>query len=780
MNGLEPAILDFLVRSALAEPGERPSVERLSGGVSSDIWVVHTRTGRAFCVKRALPRLRVEAEWLADPKRNATEVLWLSRVAQLDPEAAPRVLANDPSLGVFAMEYLPPSDYEPWKTRLARGDVHTETAASVGRQLASIHSAFARASSSASDFDTGDEFRSLRLEPYLIATARVHRDLAPILESLAARTASTNRTVVHGDVSPKNIMVGPRGPVFLDAECAWFGDPAFDLAFCLNHLLLKTLWIPASAERLYESFDALADAYLRGVDWEPARDVDRRAARLLPALMLARIDGKSPVEYLTDERDKDRVRHKARAMLMDAPDTVVNLRAEWVAGGKSGGSTGPALQRGQWSGGGVLIDQVIGRRVWDSRGRPTVEAEIVLRNGARGRAIAPAGASTGANEATDLRDGGTAFGGLGVDRAVGNVSNEIAGALRGMPVIDQGAIDRRLLELDGTPRKTRMGGNAMVAVSMAALHAAAAAVGQPLWRHLADGGTPRVPMPMVQIFGGGAHASRRIDVQDFLVVPIGAATFGHAMELTSAVYDAAGRIMAERGTLHGVADEGGWWPDFRSNREALDTLVKAIERAQLSPGADVAIAIDVAASQLRQGNRYRLSAEGRELASDELVDLVLEWCREYPVISVEDPLAEDDDAGMRAFMARAGDRLQVIGDDYLVTSAARIEAAARARACNAVLLKPNQAGTITETAAALSAARSAGWTTVVSARSGETEDVTIAHLAIGWGVGQLKVGSFARGERTAKWNEVLRIEEALAGAAPFGEPRLRRPANHRG
>jgi len=274
-----------------------------------------------------------------------------------------------------------------------------------------------------------------------------------------------------------------------------------------------------------------------------------------------------------------------------------------------------------------------------------------------------------------------------------------------------------------------------------------------------------------------AATAAALDEREFVAgwpieAPAGAEVFD--LPLTAEVYAAAGRIMADRGTLHGVADEGGWWPDFSSTVQALDTLVKAIERAGLKPGIDAAIAIDVAASQLRHGTRYRFAAEGRELTSRELVDAVLQWCRQYPIISVEDPLAEDDGDGMRLFTGRAGDRLQVIGDDYLVTSAARIAAAAQSRACNAVLLKPNQAGTVTETAAALAAARAAGWNTIISARSGETEDVTIVHLAVGWGVGQLKVGSFARGERTAKWNEALRIEEALAGTAPFGEPRLRR------
>jgi enolase len=400
-----------------------------------------------------------------------------------------------------------------------------------------------------------------------------------------------------------------------------------------------------------------------------------------------------------------------------------------------------------------------------------VEAEVVLSNGARGLAIAPAGASRGTNEAVDLRDGGARFDGLGVECAVRNVSGEIAGALRGMPATDQEAIDRRLVELDGTPQKARLGGNAIVAVSMAALHAAAAAAGEPLWRYVAAGRSPTLPMPMIQIFGGGAHAGRRIDLQDFLIVPIGAASFDQAMAMTAEVYAAAGRLMAARGALHGVADEGGWWPDFSSTSQALDTLVAAIDRAGLRPGIDAAIAIDVAASQLRSGSGYRFAAEGRERTTEEVVDMLLQWCREYPIVSIEDPLAEHDDEGMRSFTARAGG-LQVIGDDYLVTSAARVASAARSGACNAVLLKPNQAGTVTETAAALEAARAAGWNTIISARSGETEDVTIVHLAVGWAVGQLKVGSFARGERTAKWNEALRIEEALAGRAPFGEPRL--------
>jgi enolase len=756
----------FLERAGLVPPGEVARFEPLAGGVSSDIWLVRAGPSE-FCVKQALGQLRVKAEWRANVSRNATEVRWLTQVAALDTDLVPAVLASDPSLAAFAMEYLPPDRYEPWKSQLARGCVIPETAATVGRLLAAVHAAFATSPTAREEFDTGASFHALRLEPYLLATALAHPDLAPILEALAEKTATTHRTVVHGDVSPKNILLGARGPVFLDAECAWFGDPAFDVAFCLNHLLLKTLWIPSAGRELLASFDAMCRAYLAGVDWEPAAELEERAARLLPALFLARVDGKSPVEYLTDDASKNAVRRFARMMLARPEDTLGGVARAW--------STRNGEQRHSLSSRGDRIARVLGRRVWDSRGRPTVEAEVVLESGARGRSIAPAGASMGINEAVDLRDGGAAFGGLGVDRAVRHVATEIAGALAGVSVMDQTAIDRTLLELDGTPNKSRLGGNATVAVSMAALHAAAAQRAIPLWRHLTEDAAPLLPMPMVQIFGGGAHAGRRVDIQDFLVMPIGASTFDEAMSMAVRVYEAAGRIMSERGVLRGVADEGGWWPEFSSNRDALDALLLAIERAGLRPGIDAAIAIDVAASQLRTGSHYRFASENRELSSGELTDVLVDWCRRYPIVSVEDPLAQDDEDGMLGFTARAGAQVQVIGDDFLVTSAQRIRAAAAAGSCNAVLLKPNQAGTITETKAALLAARAAGWSSIVSARSGETEDVTIVHLAVGWAAGQLKVGSCARSERTAKWNEAIRIEEGLGGAATLGRLPVRTP-----
>jgi enolase len=441
------------------------------------------------------------------------------------------------------------------------------------------------------------------------------------------------------------------------------------------------------------------------------------------------------------------------------------------------------------------IASVRGRRIWDSRAPPTVEAEIGLAGGASGRAIAPAGASTGRAEARDLRDGGPAFGGLDVARAVAHVDGEIARALIGRDAADQEGLDRALIALDGTPDKSRLGGNALIAVSMAAAHAAANAENEPLWRHLSGGKDCHLPLPEIQIFGGGAHAARRVDVQDFMVIAVGAADYAQALDWTAEVYSAAGALMAEAGLLTGVADEGGFWPAFPSNEAAIEMTLRAIERADLAPGRDMAISLDIAASQFgraggsprasydaplpgragespRASNdaplsgrdrRYRLARDGREVSSDELSEIWLGWLARYPIVAIEDPLAEDDIAALARFTRKAGARVQVVGDDALATNAGRIRAAAAQGAYNAALIKPNQAGTLTETKAALDAARQAGWGVIVSARSGESEDTTIVHLAVGWGVDQLKVGSFARSERMAKWNEGLRVAEVLGG-----------------
>ena len=411
------------------------------------------------------------------------------------------------------------------------------------------------------------------------------------------------------------------------------------------------------------------------------------------------------------------------------------------------------------------IVDVKGRRVWDSRGRPTVEAEVAVGRGtirlATGRAIAPAGASTGSGEAKTVD----------VAKAVQNVNTRIRDALRTMSVTDLEAIDRRLIELDGTPDKHRLGANAMVAVSLACAHAAAAADKVPLWKKLAGEKRVALPVPQIQIFGGGAHAGARVDIQDYMIICTGAGSFAEALEWTAQVYAAAGARLAKRGALQGVADEGGYWPAFKSNEEGLAELVGAIADAGLEPGTDVAIALDIAATQLWRGNAYHLALEKRTLSAEQLHAMLLRWIQSYPIVSIEDPFAEHDAAALKAFTRAIGERVQIVGDDFFVTDEKRVRKADGA--CNAVLLKPNQVGTVSETLACWNAAREAGYRAIVSARSGESEDVSIVHLAVGWGVPQLKVGSFSRSERMAKWNEALRIEEALgAKALPYPARKL--------
>jgi enolase 1/2/3 len=409
------------------------------------------------------------------------------------------------------------------------------------------------------------------------------------------------------------------------------------------------------------------------------------------------------------------------------------------------------------------ILDIRGRQVWDSRGRPTVEAEVIVGRGttplATGRAIAPAGASTGSAEAKTVD----------VPTAVHNIGTRIRDGLRALSVSDQARIDERLIDLDGTPDRSRLGANAMVAVSLACAHADAAAEKVPLWKKLAGDRRVALPVPQIQIFGGGAHARGRCDVQDYMIVCIGAGNFAEALEWTAQVYAAAGERLAKRGALQGVADEGGYWPAFKTNEEGLIELVGAISDAGLEPGSDVGIALDIAATQLYRGGAYHLALENRSLSSEQLHAMWLRWIEHYPIVSIEDPFAETDSAAMRTFTRSCP--IQVVGDDFFVTSAEKVRGADGA--CNAVLLKPNQVGTLTETQACWDAARTLGYKAIVSARSGETEDVSIVHLAVGWGVPQLKVGSFSRSERMAKWNEALRIEESLgAKALPFPARKL--------
>lgn len=404
------------------------------------------------------------------------------------------------------------------------------------------------------------------------------------------------------------------------------------------------------------------------------------------------------------------------------------------------------------------ITAVIARRVWDSRGLPTVEVEIATRSGAIGRGIAPAGASTGSREALELRDGGDRLGGKDVTRAVALVTERVAPALVGIDVHEQAAVDEALARLDAGD--AGIGGNSTTAASLAALHAAAASRGIPAWAVL-DARPRHIPRPQIQILGGGAHAAHRTAVQDFMVMPLSATTIADAFVHVAEVYRAVGEVLAARGPRRGVADEGGHWPEVTGTDDALDVLVAGIERAGLVPGVDMGISLDIAATQFATGTGYR--ANGRDYSTAEWIDELTRLCQAYPILTLEDPAGEDDAEGMRLAVQATGDRTLVVGDDYLVTDADRVIAAAAAGTVEAVLIKVNQIGTVSGAARAVEAARADGLAVIVSARSGETEDVSVAHLATGWGADIVKVGSITRGERTAKWNELLRIDDALGG-----------------
>jgi enolase len=413
------------------------------------------------------------------------------------------------------------------------------------------------------------------------------------------------------------------------------------------------------------------------------------------------------------------------------------------------------------------IERIHARQILDSRGNPTVEVEVTLASGNTGRAAVPSGASTGEFEATELRDGGKAYGGKGVTRAVGNVEGEIAAALGGFDAADQGAVDRALIELDGTVNKSRLGANAILGVSLASAHAQAAEEGQPLWRHLGGASASLLPVPMMNVLNGGAHADNKVDFQEFMIVPCGADSFAACLQMGAEVFHALKQTLHERGLATAVGDEGGFAPDLASNEEALKMLVAGIEAAGYLPGEDVAIAVDPAASEIFKDGAYVLEHEGRSLTADELADYWGELAGRYPILSIEDGMDEEDWAGWKTLTERLGDRVQLVGDDVFVTNTQRLQRGIEAGVANSILIKVNQIGTLTETLEAVELARAAGYTAVMSHRSGETEDVTIADLAVATGCGQIKAGAPSRSDRVAKYNQLLRIEEQLGASARF-------------
>jgi enolase len=413
------------------------------------------------------------------------------------------------------------------------------------------------------------------------------------------------------------------------------------------------------------------------------------------------------------------------------------------------------------------IDRVHARQVLDSRGNPTVEVDVLLKSGAAGRAAVPSGASTGEFEAVELRDGGDSWGGKGVSKAVANVNGELAEVVNGIDPADQEALDRAMIELDGTQNKARLGANAILGVSLAAAKAAASETGQPLWRYLGGEGAHVLPVPMMNVLNGGAHADNRVDFQEFMIVPVGAPSFGDGLRMGAEVFHALKRTLHDEGLSTAVGDEGGFAPDLDSNEAALQELVRGIEAAGLQPGEDVAIALDPATSEIFGNGAYELEHEGRTLSAADMAGYWAEMAERYPIVSIEDGMDEEDWDGWKALTERIGDRVQLVGDDLFVTNTERLSRGIEQGVANSILIKVNQIGTLSETLAAIRMAEEAGYSAVMSHRSGETEDTTIADLAVATGCGQIKTGAPSRSDRVAKYNQLLRIEEALGADATY-------------
>ncbi|MDZ7717706.1 MAG: phosphopyruvate hydratase [Balneolaceae bacterium] len=424
----------------------------------------------------------------------------------------------------------------------------------------------------------------------------------------------------------------------------------------------------------------------------------------------------------------------------------------------------------------MKIKNIDAIQVFDSRGNPTLEAFVELENGMKGSAVVPSGASTGQFEAHELRDGDPLkFLGRSVNKAIENVKGEIHSELIGKDVHQQAELDKLMIDLDGTKKKDRLGANAILGVSMAIARASATAQKKPLFQTLTDEDGTLLPLPEIQILGGGAHANGRIDIQDFMIICTGAKSYQECLEMTFNVYHQCGQLLQDKGKLAGVADEGGYWPDFDSNEEVFEILLKAIQKSGYSPGEDIHLSLDIAASEFYDNGRYHLSLEDRFLTGDQFYKVISGWCDQFPIISIEDPFAETDTPNWKRFTKEFGDKIQIVGDDLFTTDIKRVEDGKAEKLANSVLIKLNQIGTVTETIKCIKQTQKFGWSPVVSARSGETEDPFISHLAVATNAGQLKVGSFSRSERMVKWNEILRIERELGEKARFIGPRVYSP-----
>jgi enolase len=812
---------DYLRTRRLLGPGESCRIEALSGGVSNVVLRVEPKSRPAFVVKQSRERLQTQTPWFSRLDRIFRETAMMKAVRPLLPKGAiPRILDEDRENYAYAMEAVD-ANHIVWKRELLAGRVREEVALRLADYLAAIHGCTQGDPSIAQEFDDREVFVQLRVDPFYRHVARVHADLSGAIGDLIDEMWQSRLCLVHADFSPKNVLIvdepssesarpGAATSHFqvtlVDFETGHYGDPAFDLGFFLSHLLLKAVRAGAESPRYVGLAQAFWDRYRQRIaESAPelareAANIERRAAAHLAACALARVDGTSPVDYLPEAGDRDLVRAFGRGVFRHSAGKLVDamgLRRLLAACqflpevARSFNSSPnrrrpieiPMPQTEQ-----TRIESVRAREVFDSRGKPTVEVEIRCR-GSRlpGRAIVPSGASTGTLEAKEVRDGDpNRVDGDGVLRAVENVNGPIATALLGRDADDQAAIDEVLCKLDGTPDKSRLGANAVLGASLASAHAAASAKGvmlvehlHEIWRRLPPTAGMRgtgpanqpgrmvLPLPMVNMISGGLHAGGNLDFQDFLIIATGARSLRQALDWTVTIYRRLGEVLREgdhEGVL--VGDEGGYGPKLASNVEAVHCLLRAIERAGLRPGEDVHVALDVASSHFCSGGRYRVAdAATGPLRSAEMIALLESWVDRFPIVSIEDGLAEDDWPGWKRLTERLGNRVQLIGDDLFVTQTKLIEQGVASGVANSVLIKLNQVGTLSETLAAIRTTLDAGYRPVISARSGETEDTTIADLAVATGAGQIKIGSVARSERLAKYNQLLRLEEKLGDRA---------------
>ncbi|GAD90647.1 enolase [Vibrio halioticoli NBRC 102217] len=739
------------LKQRLIESGiitDKATLKPLTGGVSSDIYLI-TEGEKKLVVKQALEKLKVAADWRADVSRNKFELRYLQYVNRFMPNCVPTVLDGDEDSGFFTMEFLD-GDFKNLKTEFLDNNIDEIAVLRTVEALAEIHKVSENDEQAKALFDSTKNFIELRVSPYFYALKEGFPKLAASIDARCERLLEKRYALVHGDFSPKNILIDDDRSVLLDCEVAWYGNPSFDMAFFINHLLLKGVHLNQP------KFFALAEKVL-AVYSEKFKDISLDILELLPMLLLARVAGKSPAEYLTDE-SKQLIQPIAEKYIEQSLSSLSELIEEL----KLHLEATP------------MIKSIDAYQIYDSRGKPTVEVEVILDNGVKGFGLVPSGASTGQYEALELRDGDkTKFNGKSVYTAIENIKTIIAPAIIGMDPSQQAKIDETMIKLDGTTNKTKLGANAILGVSMACANVAANDQGIPLFKHLsklhtgnADSGNI-LPLPEIQLIGGGAHAQWRTDVQDFLIIVNGAKNYTETLEATFKTYEAAEKLLKQRGTLAGIADEGGFYPTFDSHEEIFEFVVEAIKTAGYVPGKDISISLDIAASDLFHDGVYRFNLEDKEFTPKEFVALMLSWCEKYPVISIEDPFADDDPQSWVDFVKEMGGKIQIIGDDSFTTNIARIREGIENKTANSVLIKLNQIGSVTETLEAIKVTQDAGWLPVVSARSGETEDAFISHLAVAINGGQLKVGSFARSERMVKWNEVLRIERALGDDAVF-------------